>query len=183
MSWTRRTFSASFKSEVILEALKEKETLVVLAKRFELLPSQISGWKAEAIKNMSAVFANTNSKKKEPTISIESFLKKSVDWKWFSKTVALRSTKEDFSMIDPKEKLRLNKQCEELSIPRSGLHYKPKGKTEENLAIMKIVDEQYFKTPFYGSRKLSVLLAQKGFEVNRKGVKRLWRRLTRRQSL
>lgn len=71
MSRTRRTFSAAFKSKVILEALKEKETLEVLAKRFELLPSQISAWKAEAVKNMSAVFTNGEPEKKENDIPKE----------------------------------------------------------------------------------------------------------------
>ena len=76
MSKTRRTFSAAFKSKVILEALKEKETLEVLAKRFELLPSQISAWKAEAVKNMSAVFTNAKPEKKE------SYSKKLASLRW-----------------------------------------------------------------------------------------------------
>lgn len=65
MSRIRRTFSAAFKSKVILEALKEKETLEVLAKRFELLPTQISAWKAEATKNISAVFSNSKKAKND----------------------------------------------------------------------------------------------------------------------
>lgn len=56
MSRTRRTFTKEFKSKVILEALKEKDTLEVLAKKYELLPGQISQWKAEAIKNIASVF-------------------------------------------------------------------------------------------------------------------------------
>ena len=71
MSRTKRTFSAAFKSKVILEALKEKETLEALAKRFELLPSQISAWKAEAVKNMSTVFGNAKAEKKEDDIPVE----------------------------------------------------------------------------------------------------------------
>ncbi|CAM2915399.1 MULTISPECIES: transposase [Flavobacterium] len=57
MSRTRRVFGKEFKAKVVLEALKEKETLEVLAKKYELLPTQISSWKAEAIKNISAVFS------------------------------------------------------------------------------------------------------------------------------
>jgi transposase len=57
MSRTRRVFGKEFKARVVLEALKEKETLEVLAKKYELLPTQISLWKSEAIKNISAVFA------------------------------------------------------------------------------------------------------------------------------
>ena len=56
MSRTRRVFGKDFKAKVILEALREKETLEVLAKKYELLPTQISSWKAEAIKKISAVF-------------------------------------------------------------------------------------------------------------------------------
>lgn len=58
MSRIRRTFSKEFKSKVVLEALKEKETLESLAKKYELLPNQISLWKLEAIKNISAVFSS-----------------------------------------------------------------------------------------------------------------------------
>ena len=56
MSRIRRTFSKEFKSKVILESLKERDSLEVLAKKYELLPGQISTWKADAIKNISAVF-------------------------------------------------------------------------------------------------------------------------------
>lgn len=56
MSRTRRVFGKEFKAKVVLDALKEKETLEVLAKKYELLPTQISAWKSEAIKNISAVF-------------------------------------------------------------------------------------------------------------------------------
>jgi transposase-like protein len=57
MSKSRRVFSKEFKAKVVLEALKEKSTVEVLAKKYELLPNQISMWKSEAIKNISAVFS------------------------------------------------------------------------------------------------------------------------------
>lgn len=57
MSRTRRTFGKDFKAKVVLEALKEKDTIEVLAKKYELLPNQISMWKTEAIRNLSAVFS------------------------------------------------------------------------------------------------------------------------------
>ena len=46
------------------------------------------------------------------------------------------------------------------------------GETAENLALMRRIDEQYLATPFYGSRKLAVVLG-----VNRKRVQRLMRRM------
>lgn len=57
MSKTRRVFSKEFKAKVVLEALKEKSTIEALAKKYELLPNQISMWKGEAVKNISAVFS------------------------------------------------------------------------------------------------------------------------------
>ncbi|MGO3806896.1 MAG: IS3 family transposase [Sphingobacterium sp.] len=87
------------------------------------------------------------------------------------------SVKARLSLVDPSDKISIRKQCDLLQIHRSGLYYKPKGETEENLQIMKLLDEQYFKTPFYGSRKLTVLLIQHGFNVNKKRVKRLMRKI------
>ena len=57
MSRTRRTFGKDFKAKVVLDALKENDTIEVLAKKYELLPNQISMWKSEAIRNLSAVFS------------------------------------------------------------------------------------------------------------------------------
>ena len=71
MSRTRRVFGKDFKAKVVLEALKEKETLEVLAKKYELLPTQISSWKAEAIKNISAVFNHEKESVKKEEIPTE----------------------------------------------------------------------------------------------------------------
>lgn len=77
-------------------------------------------------------------------------------------------------MIDSSfKKLSIVKQCKVLSLHRSGLYYKPVGESEENLGIMRIFDEQYLKTPFYGIRRLTELLYEKGYNVNKKRVKRL----------
>lgn len=71
MSRTRRVFSKEFKSKVVLEALKEKETIEVLAKKFELLPNQISLWKADAIKNISLLFSGEKVAPKKESIPVE----------------------------------------------------------------------------------------------------------------
>ena len=71
MSRTRRVFSKDFKSKVVLEALKEKETIEVLAKKFELLPNQISMWKSDAIKNISLLFSGEKLVVKKEVIPVE----------------------------------------------------------------------------------------------------------------
>jgi putative transposase len=65
------------------------------------------------------------------------------------------------------------RQCKLLGANRSGLYYQPLGESEENLQLMRLPDEQYTRAPFYGSRRMVEWLATKGFEVNRKRVRRL----------
>ena len=65
MSITRRKFSKEFKSKVVLESLKERETLESLSKRYELTPTQISTWRGIALKNFGNVFGSENSEDKE----------------------------------------------------------------------------------------------------------------------
>lgn len=77
-------------------------------------------------------------------------------------------------MIEPGHAgLSIRQQCRLLGIHRSGLYYKPVSETAENLAIMRVLDEQYYTTPFYGVRRLTAFLQEKGYKVNRKRVKRL----------
>ena len=89
------------------------------------------------------------------------------------------------SMVDRNHpKLSIAEQCDVLSIHRSGLYYKPLPESEENLAIMSILDRQYFKTPFYGVLRLTAFLNNEGFRVNSKRVRRLmklmnWRTIFR----
>lgn len=69
----------------------------------------------------------------------------------------------------------LRRQCELLRVSRSGLYYEPIGPSEEELALMRRIDELHLEHPFYGSRKLSHALRAEGREVNRKRVQRLMR--------
>lgn len=62
---TRRKFSKEFKSKVVLEALKERTTIEQLAKKYELQPSQISLWKAQALSNFGNVFSGESSDEKK----------------------------------------------------------------------------------------------------------------------
>ena len=69
-------------------------------------------------------------------------------------------------------------QCQLLGINRSGLYYQPKGHSDEDLMLMKLIDIQYLATPFYGARKIAVeFKRQKGLVVNRKRVRRLMQRM------
>lgn len=53
---TKRKFTAEFKLKVVLEVLKEKDTLAVISKRHELHPNQISDWKKQFMDSASSLF-------------------------------------------------------------------------------------------------------------------------------
>lgn len=78
-------------------------------------------------------------------------------------------------LIDPQDELSIRKQCDLLSIHRSGLYYQPKGESAENLEIMRIMDEHYLKHPTEGVISMQDLLFALGFVVNHKRVRRLLR--------
>ena len=67
------------------------------------------------------------------------------------------------------------RQCELLGLARSSYYYDPAPGSEENLLLMRLLDEQYTRTPFYGLRKLVVFLQELGYMVDRKRVRRLMR--------
>jgi putative transposase len=71
--------------------------------------------------------------------------------------------------------LSIVRQCRLLGISRSGLYYQPKAISEEDLNLMKLIDQQYLLTPFFGSRKMAAWLAVHGYHVNRKRVRKLMR--------
>ena len=68
----------------------------------------------------------------------------------------------------------ISRQAELLGIARSTVYYEPVVDTY-TLELMRLIDEEYTKTPFYGSRKITAVLRRKGYKVNRKRVQRLMR--------
>jgi putative transposase len=60
-----------------------------------------------------------------------------------------------------------------LGLSRSSYYYEGRGESEENLRLMNLLDEQYTKTPFYGSPRMTAWLRREGYQVNVKRVRRL----------
>jgi putative transposase len=71
--------------------------------------------------------------------------------------------------------LSMRRQCALLGIARSGLYYEPVGPNQEDLELMRLLDEQYTRTPFYGVRKMTRWLYSLGYGADVKRVRRLLR--------
>ena len=69
--------------------------------------------------------------------------------------------------------ISVRRQCELLGVNRGSLYYEPVGVSAENLRLMRLMDEQYTRVPFYGSRRMTAWLVAQGIPVNRKRVSRL----------
>jgi len=80
-------------------------------------------------------------------------------------------------MIDQGAKLSVTRQCELLALNRTGMYYMPRPVSEEDLKLMRRIDELHLKHPFYGARRLAKQLAREGFDVGRVHVATLMRRM------
>ncbi len=89
-------------------------------------------------------------------------------------TVALTTRR---TWLEKANELSTRKQCELLSLNRSSLYYEAVKPNEYKLMLMRLLDEQYTKTPFYGVKRMTAMLRRKGYVVNEKRVRRLLRQM------
>lgn len=83
-------------------------------------------------------------------------------------------------MIERKHgQLSIVRQCELLALSRATYYRNTDwaGESDDNLALMTLIDEEYTRHPFYGSRKMRDYLRRHGHKVNRKRVQRLMQKM------
>lgn len=78
-------------------------------------------------------------------------------------------------MVVANPEISMRRQAELLRVNRSGLYYESAPTDQEELSLMRRLDELHLKLPFYGSRKLALELRTEGVSINRKRVQRLMR--------
>ncbi len=82
------------------------------------------------------------------------------------------------ALIEPEHAtISLVRQCELVGLARSSYYYRPMPESEENLLLLRLLDEQYRRTPFYGIKKMTAWLRTQGHEVNHKRGARLLRQM------
>jgi len=81
-------------------------------------------------------------------------------------------------MIEPgNEKVSVVRQCELVRISRSTFYYEGKSESQFNLDLMRMIDEQFLETPFYGTRQIARHFRRLGYCVGRKRIRRLMRKM------
>lgn len=71
--------------------------------------------------------------------------------------------------------LSIRARCELLGVNRSMVYYQPGGPAESDVAIMRLMDEQYTRTPYYGVERMTAWLRRLGIRIGHNRVRRLLR--------
>ncbi len=81
-------------------------------------------------------------------------------------------------MIEPRHKeITVSRQCDLIGLSRASYYYESQRDDSYNQLIMKLIDEQFTETPFYGVPRITESLRIKGYPVNPKRVRRLMRKM------
>ncbi|MBF0316063.1 MAG: transposase [Oligoflexia bacterium] len=147
MSVKRSKHTAKLKGKIAIEALKGDKTISEIASKNNLHPTQVTRWKTQLSKGFETIFDKGDKKTRRAIENREADLfeeigrlKFELDWlkkKLLSSTDHLR-----YLIEHDNEDISVRRQCELIGISRSGLYYLPTPETEENLAIMKMIDKQ-----------------------------------------
>ncbi|MGI4941949.1 MAG: IS3 family transposase [Janthinobacterium lividum] len=185
MTGKRKRYSAEFKSRVALEALRGELTAAQLATKHGIHQTMVGDWKKQAMEGLASVFSG-KSEAQETARSSEAEVEKLhakigqllVERDFLAKGLRSMSLERRRQMIEPEHpSLSVVRQCELVSISRSGFYREPVGETPLNLELMRLIDAQFLETPWYGSRQMMRHLRREGFAVGRKRVRRLMARM------
>jgi putative transposase len=80
-------------------------------------------------------------------------------------------------MIEPHSSISVSRQCELVGLPKSSYYHQPIGESKENLRFMRLIDEQYLRTPQFGILQMTRWLIRKGHSINHKRVERLMKKM------
>jgi len=184
MSKKRKVYPAEFKAKLVLEVLEGEKTLNEIASKNEILPKNLQNWKKQFIENMGLAFDKSalvkEYKEEIATLKIDKdLLAKKVGNLVIEKdflveklkgSVSSRSRKE---MIETEHILSVNKQLKLLSVSKSSLYYKAieKFSSEHDIKLLNTIDEIYTEFPYYGTRRISEELKNRGILAGRKQVR------------
>ena len=174
MSRKRRIFSGAFKSKVALAAVNGDKTTAELASKFAVHASQVTAWKKQFLVQVATLFEDRRGSSQESGANEEELFAQigglNMEVEWLKRNLP-SSADQKRALIEPANpRLSIARQCKILNMSRSTCYYLPTGESDENLELMRRIDEVYLRWPFYGSRKIALEL-----EVNRKRVQRLMR--------
>jgi putative transposase len=156
----RRNHSAQFQEKVALAAAKGDKTIAELASEFDIHPNQIAQWKEQLLQSLPDIFPRSRQRGQQRQDELTEHLyqqigRLKVELDWLKKDLDL-TLEQKRRAIEPRHRrIAIYRQCELLGLSRSSLYDKPRGDTQYNEQLMKLIDEKYIQTPFYGIDKMA----------------------------
>jgi len=191
----KKVYSAEFKTKVVLEVLKEEDSLSSIASKYEITVQTLRKWKNQFLENATLAFDLSNATK-EYKEKIEKLEKENEE---LAKTLGKTTIERDWavgklksldllnkkSLIEFKHKeISVMRQCELIELNRSSLYYKPIPiMKEEDIKIMKRIDEIYSEISIYGYRRIHKQLKEEGFKIGHNKVHRLMNKMHKKNGL
>ena len=183
----RKRYTPKKKAQIVLKLLKEERSVSEISSEYGIHANQLYKWRSQALEGLPGLFEND--RKTEKTLRSAHEKEKeelyahigrlTTQLNWLKKNLASsRSRKERLAMLDRNDpKISLGTQTELLNISRSSLYYKSVGPSAREIAFKQRIDEIYTAHPFYGSRRITVVLKREGRSISRPTVQRYMREM------
>jgi len=177
MSRKRTVYTAEFKTRLVLEVLKDDQTLVEIASKNKITPKNLQNWKKIFLENAEMAMEPSKAIKeyKEECAKLErevgEYAKKvgqlTLEKDWAMGKLEGLVLSEKLEMVDESElkKISVVKQCELLHLSRSNIYYAPV-MNEHKLAIKEEIKSIFEEIPIYGAKKVHCQLLENGFNVS-----------------
>jgi putative transposase len=177
MGRKRRRIEAGVKAKAALAAVRGDRTTSQLASAFGVHATQIGQWKRRLMEGATELFSEDRRRETQEQEALiaelyEQIGRLQVEVGWLKKKLPDSIDFKRECLDSDRPQLSVRRQCELLGLNRSSWYYQPRGVSAETLALMRRIDEQYLKTPWYGRRKMGLAL---GLDDRRAG--RLMRRM------
>jgi len=176
MSKKRTNYSASFKSRLVLEVLKNDKTLAEIASANNIIPKNLQNWKKIFLENVEIAMEPSKAVKeyKEELSAIQTqnemltkiVGKMTVEKEWLEKKLKSLDLSDKKQLIEPKlDTLSLTQQCTLLGLNRSSVYYKNSEKVKQK-EIKTQITQIFEEIPIYGAAKVHQQLLEDGFKVS-----------------
>ena len=181
MSRNRKTYTASFKTKLVLEILREQKTLNQIASEYNVSPSNLKNWKKQFLLNAEVAMnpATVVKEYKEELLikqgeveQLQKTLGKTVAEKEFlqKKLMSLESLNRK-ELVDSQATLPIQDQCKILEVSKSS-YYRKKVVNDKKEVIYAAINSLYDQYCFYGHRKVHHMLIKQGHSISFNTVKK-----------
>ncbi|NJL24546.1 MAG: IS3 family transposase [Calothrix sp. SM1_5_4] len=178
----RKRLTPEAKAKIAIEAIKGQLTWSQISSKYKVNQQRINQLKKAAEDNVLRGFSEKTDKalgaaeaKNEELLKMlgEAQLENA----WLKKNLNCLPTDFRRSLVDLNTRLSRTRQCELLGLPRSTFYYPPVVVSPEELKLMHLVDQIYTESPFFGARRISDNLKERGHEIGRDRVRTIMRTL------